>query len=98
MVFTIPKRLRIFFRYDRWSLGELAACAWRALALYLLASFGGDEVTPGAVGLLQSAGELLNVHPHVEVLLSDGGWRADGAFEPLAHGPAHEPELLHQTA
>ncbi|MGB6336602.1 MAG: transposase zinc-binding domain-containing protein, partial [Thermoanaerobaculia bacterium] len=34
VVFTIPKRLRIFFRYDRKLLGELAACAWRALRLY----------------------------------------------------------------
>ena len=30
VVFTIPKRLRLFFRYDRKLLGELAACAWRA--------------------------------------------------------------------
>jgi len=26
-VFTFPKRLRIFFRYDRQLLGELAGCA-----------------------------------------------------------------------
>ena len=29
VVFTIPKRLRIFFRYDRKLLGEQAFCAWR---------------------------------------------------------------------
>jgi hypothetical protein len=34
VVFTIPKRLRIFFRYDRKLLGQLAGCAWRALKLY----------------------------------------------------------------
>ncbi|MGB6849134.1 MAG: hypothetical protein WBG05_13140 [Thermoanaerobaculia bacterium] len=61
VVFTIPKRLRIFFRYDRKLLGELAACAWRALRLYFDASFDGAEVTPGAVGFLQTAGELLNL-------------------------------------
>jgi len=31
VVFTIPKRLRPFFRYDRALLGDLAACAWQAL-------------------------------------------------------------------
>ena len=31
VVFTIPKRLRIFFRYDRKLLGDLAVCAWRAI-------------------------------------------------------------------
>jgi len=28
VVFTIPKRLRIFFRYGRKLLGKLAGCAW----------------------------------------------------------------------
>ena len=27
-VFTVPKRLRLFFLYDRKLLGELARCAW----------------------------------------------------------------------
>ena len=80
VVFTIPKRLRICFRYDRKLLGELAACAWRALRLYFEASFGGAEVTPGAVGFLQTAGELLNFHPHVHILVTDGGFRPDGSF------------------
>ncbi|TNF75824.1 MAG: hypothetical protein EP299_05845 [Acidobacteria bacterium] len=80
VVFTIPKRLRIFFRYDRKLLGELAACAWRALRLYFDVSFDGAEVTPGAVGFLQTSGELLNFHPHVHILVTDGGFRPDGSF------------------
>jgi hypothetical protein len=31
VVLTIPKRLRVFFRFDRRLLGELPGCAWRAL-------------------------------------------------------------------
>ena len=62
VVFTIPKRLRIFFRYDRKLLGDLAVCAWRALRLYFGVSFADDEITPGAVGFLQTAGELLNLN------------------------------------
>ncbi len=52
VVFTIPKRLRIYFRYDRKLLGELAGCAWRATRLYLLAAFDSDDIKPGAVGFL----------------------------------------------
>ena len=74
MVFTIPKRLRIFFRYDRKLLGELAGCAWRALKLYFDGTFDGADVTPGAAGFLQTSGELLNFHPHVHVLVTPG-WR-----------------------
>ena len=32
VVFTIPKRLRVFLRYDRKLLGELAGCVRAALA------------------------------------------------------------------
>jgi len=84
VVFTIPKRLRIFFRYDRTLLGELAGCASRALKLYFTVYFDGADVTPGAVGFVQTAGELLNFHPHIHVLVTDGGFLPDGTFRPLA--------------
>jgi hypothetical protein len=56
VVFTIPKRLRIFFRYDRKLLGELAGCAWRALKLYIDSYFDGADATPGAAGFVQTRG------------------------------------------
>ncbi|MGB6361685.1 MAG: transposase [Thermoanaerobaculia bacterium] len=80
VVFTIPKRLRIFFRYDRTLLGPLATCAWRALRLYFDVSFADDQITPGAVGFLQTSGELLNFHPHVHILVTDGGFGPDRGF------------------
>ncbi len=83
VVFTVPKRLRIFFRFDRKLLGELPGCAWRALRLYFAAWFDGEEVVPGAVGFVQTAGELLSWHPHLHVLLTDGGWLPDGTFRHL---------------
>ena len=73
VVLTLPKRLRISLRFDRRLLGEPPGCAWRALRLYLAACFGRDDVTPGAVGFVQTAGELLGWHPHLHVLLADGG-------------------------
>ena len=34
VMFTIPKRLRPYFRYERALLGGLAGCAWRALRVF----------------------------------------------------------------
>jgi hypothetical protein len=85
VVFTIPKRLRIYFRYDRKLLGELAGCAWRAIRLYLLAAFDSEDIQPGAVGFIQTAGELLRYHPHIHVLLADGAWLPDGSFRHLLY-------------
>jgi hypothetical protein len=70
VVFTIPKRLRVYFRYDHMLMGDLAACAWRALRLWVLACFDDDTAVPGAVGFIQTAGELLNFHPHIHLLMA----------------------------
>ncbi len=95
VVFTVPKRLRIFFRFDRKLLGELPGCAWRALRLYFAAWFEGARVEPGAVGFLQTAGELLGWHPHLHVLLTDGGWLPDGTFRHLlAFDSSHVEKLF----
>jgi len=94
VVFTIPKRLRVSFRYDRKLLGELAGCAWRALKLTFDGTFDGADVTPGAAGFLQTSGELLNFHPHVHVLLTDGGFTPDGTFRPLAWFHSQHVERL----
>ncbi len=82
VVLTIPKRLRIFFRFDRRLLGELLGCAWRAWRLWLEASLEG-VVEPGGVGFVQTAGELLGWHPHVHLLVTDGGFHSDGSFRHL---------------
>ena len=64
VVFSVPKRLRIFFRYDRKLLGELAGCAWRALRLYSHVYFDRNDIVPGAIGFIATAGEMLNLLPH----------------------------------
>ncbi len=46
VVLTIPKRLRVYFRYDRRLLGDLAACAWRAIRF----TDGGPKKTLTVVG------------------------------------------------
>ena len=63
VVFSLPKRLRIFFRYDRKLLGELAGCAWRALRLYFQVYFDRDDIIPGAIGFIATTGKMLNFNP-----------------------------------
>ncbi len=85
VVFTIPKRLRVYFRYDHTLMGDLAGCAWRALRLWVLACFDDDTAVPGAVGFIQTAGELLNFHPHIHLLVTDGVFSPDGTFGRFPH-------------
>ncbi len=94
VVFTIPKRLRIYFRYDRTLMGDLAACAWRALRLWVLACFDDETAVPGAVGFIQTSGELLNFHPHIHLLITDGVFYSDGTFERFTHFDASLVERL----
>jgi hypothetical protein len=94
VVLTIPKRLRPYFRYERALLGELAGCAWRALRLWVLAHFEHEAAVPGAVGFIQTAGELLNWHPHVHLLVSDGVFDRDGTFERFTFFDTHLMERL----
>jgi hypothetical protein len=74
-VFTIPKRLRVFFKYDRSLNSILFRAAWQALSQVL----GVDDRELGAIFTVQTAGEALNYHPHLHGLLADGYWK-DGTF------------------
>jgi hypothetical protein len=74
-VFTIPKRIRVFFKYDRKLNTILFRAAWGALSQVL----GIDERELAAIFTVQTAGEALNYHPHLHGLLADGYWK-DGVF------------------
>jgi hypothetical protein len=43
VLFTIPKMLRLFFKFKRKLLGDLCRCAERALLFYLEATAGPVE-------------------------------------------------------
>jgi len=66
-------------------MGDLAGCAWRALRLWVLAYFDDDTAMPGAVGFIQTSGELLNFHPHIHLLITDGVFCLDGTFERFSY-------------
>ncbi len=76
IIFTIPKRLRGYFRYDRALNSILFNAAWGSIAEVL----GAEEATPAAALTLQTAGEALNWNPHLHGLLADGLFGSDGSF------------------
>jgi hypothetical protein len=82
-VFTIPKRLRIYFRFDRRLLGELCRAAARTVITVYRAASGRPDAVPGMVGAIQTFGQLLHAHPHIHALVTEGVFLPDGSFLPL---------------
>jgi hypothetical protein len=82
-VFTIPKRLRIFFRYDRRLLGELPRLAWQTVLEVSRAVLDRRDVCPGMVAGIHTFGQLVHFHPHIHALTTDGAFAPDGTFIPL---------------
>jgi hypothetical protein len=78
--FTLPKRLRIYFRYDR----SLNNILFQAASTAVHAVLGSDTQTPALILTVQTAGEALNFNPHLHGLLADGTFDASGKFAPLA--------------
>ncbi|RIL06880.1 MAG: hypothetical protein DCC75_10480 [Proteobacteria bacterium] len=76
IIFTIPKRLRIYFRYDRGLSSILFDAAWGSL-LEVLGKYG----IPALVLTLQTAGEALNFHPHLHGCLANGLFSKDVTFK-----------------
>ena len=82
-VWTIPKRLRIFFRFDRSLLKELPKLASLVVKEVYQAVLDRDDVIPGMIAAVQTFGELAHFHPHVHALVTDGAFTSDGNFVPL---------------
>ena len=83
VVFTIPRMLRIFFKYKRRLLGNLCQAAVKALLKYLQA-LTGTELRPGVVASIQTFGQKINLHVHLQLLVTEGGEDSEGRFHHLA--------------
>lgn len=79
-VFSIPKRLRLYFMYDRSLLAKLSRCAWKVLSVYLKQGVSLDDPKPGAVIAVQTFGDFLNFNPHLHIIATDGCFDQDGGF------------------
>jgi len=82
VVFTIPKMLRIFFKFKRRLLGDLCRCALRSLTRYFEA-LTGSTLTPGVIAAIQTFGDRINFHPHLHFLVTEGGVDAAGVFHEI---------------
>jgi len=79
VVFTVPKMLRIFFKYNRRLLGSLCRSALRSLTRYFEVTTG-NELMPGVIAAIQTFGARINLHPHLHFLVTGGGMDKAGIF------------------
>jgi ribosomal protein S27E len=91
-VWTVPKRLRTFFRFHRKLLHKLPGLAWQSL-LEVYRSLLGEQAVPGGILGIQTFGQLLHYHPHIHGLVTDGAFAPDGRFLPLPENLGHDPFL-----
>jgi len=80
-VFSIPKRLRIYFLYDRKLLAKLSICAWKVMNAYLKSVVSDDTAAPGDSIAVQTYGDFLNFNPHLHAITTDGCFLDDGSFK-----------------
>jgi len=80
VVLTIPKRLRAYCLYRRRLLGEIARVAARTVTAAIRTLTGERDLAVGIVACLQTHGSRANWHPHLHLVVTDGGFRLDGTF------------------
>jgi hypothetical protein len=85
IVFSIPRRIRHCFRYDRKLLSKLARCAYETVHAALREAMSPGR--PGAVAAVQTFGNLLDFHPHVHMLVSWGLFAPDGGYTGMPDVP-----------
>jgi hypothetical protein len=83
VVFTIPRMLRVFFKYNRRFLGELCRSALRSLIRYF-ELMAGRDVMPGVIAVTQTFGTKINFHPHLHFLVTEGGVDEAGVFHKIS--------------
>jgi Transposase zinc-binding domain/Putative transposase len=84
VVLTIPRLLRPLFRRRRELLGELARAGAEAVKELLRHASGEADARPGIVVSVATAGDLLQWHPHLHVIATEGCRSPDGSW----HTPA----------
>jgi len=83
VVFTIPRMLRLFFKYNRRLLGSLCRLALQSLTRYF-AAVTGSELMPGVMAAVQTFGTRINFHPHLHFLVTEGGVDKAGEFHKVS--------------
>lgn len=79
-VFSLPKRLRAYFKYERKLLGKLSKCVNNVLNNYLKQTVSFENGSAGIVCSVQTFGEFLNFNPHLHIIATDGCFNSDNEF------------------
>jgi Putative transposase len=93
-VFTLPKVLRPYFRFDRKLLGKLSQCAHQFLKKFFQTTLNGKKAMPGVVVSIQTFGDLVNFHSHLHCLVTDGCFMANDWFYVLTEIDVKKLESL----
>src|SRR5674476_50909 len=83
--------LRAYCLYRRRLLGEIARVAARTVTAAIRTLTGERDLAVGIVACLQTHGSRANWHPHLHLLVTEGGFRPDGTF---VSWPAHDTARL----
>ncbi|MSR02919.1 MAG: hypothetical protein EXR94_09330 [Gemmatimonadetes bacterium] len=94
VVLTIPKRLRAYSLFRRSLVGDLARVAARTVTAAVRATTGEADLSVGIIACLQTHGSLANWHPHLHLVVTDGGFRPDGTFVRWPGWPGHDTARL----
>jgi hypothetical protein len=67
-IFCIPKRLRIYFLFNRKLLAKLSRCACKGLGTYLNQAVPFDDAMPGPVIAAQTFGDFQKFNSHLHLI------------------------------
>jgi hypothetical protein len=94
LTLTVPEALRpLFYQHPAELLSGLMQAAQTALDA-LVAQLKRQVVKLGYIVVLQTAGRSATYNPHLHVIMTDGGVRADGTWQRLGYLPY---DRLHRT-
>jgi len=80
-VFTLPKILRVYFKYDRKLLGKLCKCANMSLLTFLRIVTNLKSGRLGVVMTIHTFGDYSRTwHPHLHAIVADGLFADNGMF------------------
>jgi len=77
-VFSIPKMLRIYFKYDRKLLTRLCHCANESLRMFFRTVPGLNDGILGMIMVIHTFGDYAGFHPHLHAIVADGLFRPNG--------------------
>jgi hypothetical protein len=89
VVVTMPRFLRRLLLKRRELMLDLSQSASDALCEHVRREIG-EDARPGIVVSIATAGDLLQWHVHLHILVTDGGFTEDGVFHPLSNWDGRE--------